>query len=88
MSVTLDSTSYYATARQYVEDCGADKGFPKNPYLQIFTNYINHQPNLQVVVYDHTGTFADDKNVSLIYNNYGFIYSLEFDDKGKFYLGQ
>ena len=75
-------------ARQYVEDCGADKGFPKNPYLQIFTNYINHQPNLQAVVYNHTGTFADDKNVSLIYNDYRFIYSLEFDDKGKFYLGQ
>jgi hypothetical protein len=86
--VTLDSTSYYTTARQYVEDCGADKGFPKNPYLQIFTNYISHSPDLQAVVYDHTGTFSDDKNVSLVYNDYGFIHSLKFDDKGKFYLRQ
>ena len=87
-SVTLDSTSHYAMARQYDEDCGANKGFPKNPYLQIFTNYINHLPNIQAVVYDHTGTFTDDKNMSLVYNDYGFIHSLEINDKGRFYLGQ
>jgi hypothetical protein len=56
--------------------------------LQIFTNYINHLPNIQAVVYDHTGTFTDDKDVNLVYNDYGFIHNLEIDDKGKFYLGQ
>ena len=86
--MTLDSTPYYTTARQYVEDCGADKGFPKNLYLQIFTNYVNNSPNLQAIVYDHTGMFTDDKNVSLVYNDYGFIHSLEIDNQGKFYLGQ
>ena len=40
------------------------------------------------MVYDHTGAFTDNKNVNLVYNDYGFIHSLEVDDKGKFYLGQ
>jgi hypothetical protein len=86
--VTLDSTSYCTTAQQYVEDCRADRGFPKNPYLQLFTKYINHLPDVVAAVYDSAGTFTDNSEVRLVYNNYGFISNLKIDKAGKLYIGQ
>ena len=78
-----------ATERQYMEDCGAEEGLPKNDYLRPFKGVILHKPELVILVYDHTREFKDDKNYSLTHNNFGFLHELLIEDgTGKFYLGK
>lgn len=73
--------------RQYVEDCGAEEGLPKNSYLRPFKGVISHKPELVILVYDHTREFRDNKNYSLTHNNFGFLHNLLIEEgTGKFYL--
>ena len=47
------------------------------------------QPELVILIYDHTGEFKDDKNYSLTHNNFGFLHELLIEEgTGKFYLGK
>ena len=87
--VTLDSTSsIMAPPTRYITTFGIDQGLPENPYIATTSEDVLDKFNGQTLIHNpHYNFDITQPDTTWIYNDYGYLFDVRFDEKDQPYIG-
>ena len=88
--VTLDSTSSItALPTRYITTFGIDQGLPENPYIATTSEDVLDKFDGQTLIHNpHRNFDITHPDTTWIYNDYGYLFDIRFDEKDQPYIGE
>ena len=87
--MTLDSTSSItAPPTRYITTFGIDQGLPENPYIATTSEDVLDKFSGQTLIHNpHRNFDISHPDTTWIYNDFGYLFDVRFDEKDQPYIG-
>ena len=78
-----------APPTRYITTFGIDQGLPENPYIATTSEDVLDKFDRQTLIYNpHRNFNITHPNTTWIYNDYGYLFDVHFNEKDQPYIGE